>query len=245
MKDAIFDIVRHTASLGFFDLAKITGTADSTEVWTCDEKRNVVLEAELASPTADLIGEVGLGNLSFLNGLTGLYNKDGSEVEVSTVTKNGETIPDYFIFKDADGNNDKYRLMSKEIIDTQLQQSKFKGVKWDISFEPKKSKVSEMSQKAGIYSSLEPTFTVKTENNELVFIFGSDTGGSHFGRMTFAANVTGTIKEGYAWPIDKFLAILKLGMSGDCTVKFCQVACMITINSGLGTYNYILPGHSR
>jgi hypothetical protein len=102
-----------------------------------------------------------------------------------------------------------------------------------------------MSAKAGIYSGLEPTFTVKVENNDLVFIFGSDNGGSHFGRMTFAANVTGSVKEGYAWPIDKFLAILKLGMSGECTVKFCQIACMITIKSGAGEYNYILPGHTR
>lgn len=245
MKDAIFDIVRHTASLGFFDLAKITGTNENTEVWTCDEKRNVVLEAQLKNPAAPLIGEVGLGNLGFLNGLTGLYNKDGVEVLVTNVQKNGKEVPEYFVFKDADGNNDKYRLMSKEIIDTQLEQSKFKGVKWDVTFEPKKSKVSEMSAKAGIYSALEPTFTVKTENNDLVFIFGSDTGGSHFGRMTFASGVTGTMKEGYSWPIDKFLSILKLGMNGDCTVNFCQVACMITIDSGIGVYNYILPGHTR
>jgi hypothetical protein len=245
MKDAILDIVRHTASLGFFDLAKVTGTDANTEVWTCDEKRNVVLEATLNNPVADLIGEVGLGNLSFLNGLSGLYNKDGSEVEISTVERNGETVPDYIIFKDDQGNKDKYRLMSKEIIDTQLEQSKFKGVKWDVEFDPKKTKVSEMSAKAGIYSAIEPTFTVKTENGNLIFTFGSDTGGSHFGRMTFAENVAGSINEGYAWPIDKFLAILKLGMAGECTVRFCQVACMITINSGIGTYNYILPGHTR
>lgn len=245
MKNEIFDIVRHTASLGFFDLAKITGTTESTEVWTCDEKRNVVLEATLNDPVAGLIGEVGLGNLGFLNGLTNLYNKEGSEVEFSTVEKNGQTIPDYFIFKDGEGNKDKYRLMSKEIIDTQLEQSKFKGVKWDVEFDPKKTKVSEMSAKAGIYSSLEPTFTVKTEDGNLVLTFGSDTGGSHIGRMVFAENVTGKINEGYAWPIDKFLSIMKLGMSADCTVRFCQVACMITINSGTGTYNYILPGHTR
>ena len=245
MKDAIFDIVRHTASLGFFDLAKITGTDTATEIWTCDEKRNVVLDAKLKKPNAGLIGEVGLGNLSFLNGLSGLYHKDGVEVTVLTATRNGEETPDYIQFKDADGNSDKYRLMSKEIIDTQLQQSKFKGAKWDIEFEPKKTKVSEMSQKASIYSAIEPTFTVKTEDGNLVFIFGSDTGGSHFGRMTFAAGVTGTVKEGYAWPIDKFLSIIKLGMNGECTVRFSQVACMITIDSGTGVYNYILPGHTR
>lgn len=245
MKDAIFDVVRHTASLGFFDLAKITGTDEGTEIWTCDEKRNVVLDAKLKNPAADFIGEVGLGNLGFLNGLVGLYNKESAEVEILKVEKNGETIPDYILFKDNEGNNDKYRLMSKEIIDTQLQQSKFKGVTWDVEFEPKKTKVSEMSAKAGIYSGLEPTFTVKTENNDLVFVFGSDSSGSHFGRMVFASGVTGTVKEGYAWPIDKFLAILKLGMSGECRVHFCQVACMITIDSGIGVYNYILPGHTR
>jgi len=245
MKDAIFDIVRHTASLGFFDLAKITGTDEATEIWTCDEKRNVVLDAKLKNPNAGLIGEVGLGNLGFLNGLSGLYNKEGVEVNVLTATRNGEETPDYIQFKDADGNSDKYRLMSKEIIDTQLQQSKFKGAKWDVEFEPKKTKVSEMSQKASIYSAIEPTFTVKTEDGNLVFIFGSDTGGSHFGRMTFASGISGTVKEGYAWPIDKFLSIIKLGMNGECTVRFSQVACMITIDSGTGVYNYILPGHTR
>lgn len=245
MKDAIFDIVRHTASLGFFDLAKITGTTSETEIWTCDEKKTVVLDAHLKSPSAELIGEVGLGNLGFLNGLSNLYNKEGSEIEVLTVTKNGNVMPDYLQFKDNDGNSDKYRLMSKEIIDEQLQQSKFKGVKWDVEFEPTKSKVSEMAAKASIYSSIEPTFTVKTENNNVVFVFGSDLGGSHFGRMVFASNVSGTMTEGYAWPIDKFLSILKLGMAGDCRVHFSKVACMITIDSGIGVYNYILPGHTR
>ena len=245
MKDAIFDIVRHTASLGFFDSAKITGTEDGTEIWTYDTDRNVVLDAKLKNPAADLIGEVGLGNLSFLNGLSSLYNKEGAEVEILTVTKNNNTFPDYIQFKDTEGNSDKYRLMSKEIIDTQIEKTPFKVPKWEVEFEPKKSKVSEMAAKAGIYSGLEPTFTVKVENNDLIFIFGSDNGGSHFGRMTFASGVSGNIKEGYAWPIDKFLSVLKLGMGGDCTVKFCQIACMITIDSGIGEYNYILPGHTR
>lgn len=245
MKDAIIDIVRHTASLGFFDLVKITGTDDNTEIWTIDEKRNVVLDARLKNPDAGLIGEVGFGNLGFLNGLSSLYNKEGTEVEVLSNTKNGLSIPDYIQFKDNEGNSDKYRLMSKELIDSQLEQSKFKGVKWDVEFEPTKAKVSEMATKAGIYSSIEPTFTVKTESGNLVFVFGSDTAGSHFGRMVFAQNVGGQLVEGFAWPIDKFLSILKLGMTGECTVKFSKTVCMITIDSGIGVYDYILPGHTR
>lgn len=246
MKNEILDIVRHTASLGFFDLAKVTGTDQTTEIWTIDEKKTVVLDAHLTAPSAGFVdSEVGLGNLSFLNGLCNLYNKESSDIEILTVEKNGRTIPEYLKFKDTEGNTDRYRLMSKEVIDEQLEQSKFKGVKWEVEFEPTKAKVSEMSAKASIYSSIEPTFTVKTDNGNLVVVFGSNTGGSHFGEMILAANVGGAMNEGYAWPIDKFLAILKLGMSGICRVHFNQVACMISINSGIGQYNYILPGHTR
>lgn len=246
MKDAIFDIVRHTASLGFFNLAKITGTTTGTEIWTCDTVENsVVLDAKLKNPDPDLIGEVGLGNLSFLNGLANLYNKENSQIAVLTTTKNGKDIPDYLQFKDTDGNEDKYRLMNKELIDEELEQSQFKGTKWDLSFEPSKAKVSEFAAKSSIYSSIEPMFTIKIENNNLVFIFGSNVGGSHFGHMIFASNVSGNINDSLAWPIDKFLSILKLGMAGECHVHFNNIACMITIDSGIGVYNYILPGHRR
>jgi hypothetical protein len=255
MKDTIFDIVQYTASPGFFDLAKITGTTESTEIWASDEKRNVVLEATLKNPAAPLIGEIGLGNLTVLNGIAGLYKRaEESEsskvkIEVTTVTKNGETAPDYFIFEDQDGNHDKYRLMNKNIINDILEQSKFKGVNWEITLDKKNlkpSKISEFTAKSSVYAGIEPTFTMKTENNELVFIFGSDETGSHFGRMTFATNVTGDIKEGFGWPIDKFLSLIKLGMAAPkCTLNFCQIACMITIESDIGIYNYILPGHSR
>jgi hypothetical protein len=242
----MFDIARHACSLGFFDLAKITGTDTATEIWTCDTvKRTVVLEGKIKNPIPELNGEVGLGNLSFFNGLTSLYNKEGSEVKVLTSTKNGNVVPDYIQFTDNEGNNDKYRLMSKEIIDEQLEVSQFKGTKWDISFEPSKAKVSEFAAKSTIYSGLEPTFTVKVENGDLIFTFGSDIGGSHFGRMVFARNIPASLTEGYAWPIDKFLSIVKLGMAADCTVHFNKIACMITIDTGIAVYNYILPGHSR
>jgi hypothetical protein len=246
LKDAILDIVRHVASLGFFDLAKITGTENETIIYTGDKDTTVVLDAKLKSPNAEMIGEFGLGNLSFLNGLCNLYNKEHSVVEINKVLKNNESVPDYIVFKDNDGNNDKYRLMDRMLIDEQLEQHRFKPPKWDVEFKPLKSKVSEMSQKAGIYSGLEPTFTVGVKDHNLIFTFGSDQAGSHFGRMTFASNISGASSdEDFAFPIDKFLSVLKLGMVGECTVRFSKAACMITIDSGIGVYNYILLGHTR
>jgi hypothetical protein len=243
LKDTILDIVRHTAGPGFFELAKITGTDEETEIWSCDEKKTVVLDAKLKSPAAGLIGEVGLFNLGFLNGLCNLYNKEGGEVTITSTTKHNENVPEYIQFSDNDGNNGKYRFMAAELIPAEYQPSTFRGVKWDTSFDPTKNKVLEMNANAGVYSSIEPTFTAKIENNELIFIFGNVNYG--YGHMVFAKNVSGSMKESQAFPIDKFLSILKLGMSGECKVHFAQHVCMITIDNGVGVYNYILPGHTR
>ena len=246
MKDIISDIVRHTAGLGIIDAVKIVGTDDETVISALDQNKTVILNAKLHHPVPDLVGEFGMGNLGFLNGISNMYQKEGSQVDVSKVQRNGVDYPDSLVFKDVDGNTDKYRLMSKEVVDLELQTVKFKGAKWNISFEPTKAKVQDLAQAAGIYSSIEPTFTVKVDKGNVIFVLGSDSGGSHFGRRIFANNVVGTIRDGIGFPLNQFLTIMKLGMSGQCTVNFSeQGACMISIDSGVGLYNYVLPSLTR
>ena len=131
--------------------------------------------------------------------------------------------------------------MSKEIIDQTLQTVKFKGAEWDVTFEPTKAKVSELQQVAGIYGGIEPNFTVKTEGADLIVTVGA-ADGSFTGKRTFAKNVTGEITEGYAWPLAQVLAILKLGMSGACVMQIsARGALQISVDSGIGKYDYILP----
>jgi len=145
------------------------------------------------------------------------------------------------MFKDADGNTDQYRFMSKEIIEQTLQTVKFKGVEWDVTLEPTKAKVNELQQVAGIYGGIEPNFTVKTEGTDLIVTVGA-ADGSFTGKRTFAQNVNGEITEGYAWPLAQVLAILKLGMSGTCVMQISKKgALMISVDSGIGKYDYILP----
>lgn len=246
IKDIVFDVVKHTAGLGIIDAVKVVGTEEETVISALDHDKTVILNALLHKPSQDLIGEFGMGNLAFLNGLSNLYNREGSSVAVSKVSRNGQDLPDSLIFKDTDSNTDKYRLMSKEIVDNELKTVKFKGAKWNVSFEPTRAKVQDLAQAAGIYGSIEPTFTVKVENGNVVCVLGSDAGGSHFGKRVLANNVTGTIRDGIGFPLTQFLNILKLGMSGVCTVNFSdQGACMISIDSGIGMYNYVLPSLTR
>jgi len=242
-RDIVQDIVKHTAGLGFITSVKVTGTDESTTLDAMDADRTVILQAKLHNAVPEFNGEFGLGNLGFLAGVTALgnYQTDDATVEVVSRDRNGVTSPDHLMFKDADGNTDQYRFMSKEIIEQTLQTVKFKGVEWDVTLEPTKAKVNELTQVAGIYGGIEPNFTVKTDGTDLIVTVGA-ADGSFTGKRTFAQNVNGEITEGYAWPLAQVLAILKLGMSGTCVMQISKKgALMISVDSGIGKYDYILP----
>jgi hypothetical protein len=242
-RDIVQDIVKHTAGLGFITSVKVTGTDESTTLDAMDADRTVILQAKLHNTVSEFNGEFGLGNLGFLAGVTALgnYQTDDATVDVVARDRNGVSSPDHLMFKDADGNTDQYRFMSKEIIEQTLQTVKFKGVEWDVTLEPTKAKVNELQQVAGIYGGIEPNFTVKTEGSDLIVTVGA-ADGSFTGKRTFAQNVNGEITEGYAWPLAQVLAILKLGMSGTCVMQISKKgALMISVDSGIGKYDYILP----
>ena len=242
-RDIVQDIVKHTAGLGFITSVKVTGTDESTTLDAMDADRTVILQAKLHNTVEEFNGEFGLGNLGFLAGVTALsnYQAEDSTVDVVARDRNGVSSPDHLMFKDVEGNTDQYRFMSKEIIEQTLQTVKFKGVEWDVTLEPTKAKVNELTQVAGIYGGIEPNFTVKTEGSDLIVTVGA-ADGSFTGKRTFAQNVNGEITEGYAWPLAQVLAILKLGMSGTCVMQISKKgALMISVDSGIGKYDYILP----
>jgi len=242
-KDVIQDIVKMTAGLGFINAVKVTGTDSETVLDAMDTDRTVILKAKLHNTQPEFVGEFGLGNLGFLSGVSGLanYKEDSATIDVVSRERNGVNSPDHLMFKDAEGNTDQYRFMSKEIIDQNLQTVKFKGTEWDVTFEPTKAKYMELQSIAAIYGGIEPNFTVKTENGNLIITVGA-ADGSLTGKRTFATNVDGELNEGYAWPLSQVLAILKLGMSGTCVMQISKRgALQISIDTGIGKYDYILP----
>lgn len=243
VKDAVQDIVRMTAGLGFINAVKVTGTDSETTLDAMDADRTVIVKASIHNTIPEFTGEFGLGNLGFLSGVTNLpnYREDDATIEVVSRERNGVSSPDHLLFKDKDDNTDQYRFMSKEIIEQTLQTVKFKGTEWDVTFEPTKAKVSELTQVAGIYGGIEPNFTVKTEDGNLIITVGA-ADGSLTGKRTFANNVDGELNEGYAWPLNQVLSILKLGMTGTCVMQISKRgALQISIDTGMGKYDYILP----
>lgn len=240
MRDHLLDLVEHTFKLGCIDLVKITGDTNETVIAGIAEDRSVVLEGKFGAPVADFVGNFGMPNLSKLNILLNIQEyKENAKL---SITRKDTGAPDGINFENATGDfKNNYRFMASEIVNEKLKTVKFKGVNWHIEFEPTVAAIQRLKMQAQANAE-ELTFQAKTENGQLKFFFGDHS--THAGNFVFQPDVTGTLKRAWAWPIKTVISILDL--TGDKTFKISDDgAAMITVDSGLATYNYILPAQSK
>jgi len=240
MRDHLLDLVEHTFKLGCIDLVKITGDTNETVIAGIAEDRSVVLEGKFGAPVADFVGNFGMPNLSKLNILLNI--QEYRENAKLSITRRDTGAPDGINFENASGDfKNNYRFMASEIVNEKLKTVKFKGVNWHIEFEPTVAAIQRLKMQASANAE-ELTFQAKTENGQLKFFFGDHS--THAGNFVFQPDVTGTLKRAWAWPIKTVIGILDL--TGDKTFKISDDgAAMITVDSGLATYNYILPAQSK
>lgn len=244
-KSILLDVIKHTSGLKITNI-KVTGDDALTKLDAIDADRTVILNAKLHDAVPEFKGEFGMGNLGLLSNLTSLSNyATDATIDVVRQERNGVEIPTTLVFQDKFGSKDQYRFMSKELLEAAMRVATFKGAVWDIEVTPTQQRVAQLSEVASSYTSIEPSFSVKLEDGDLVFEVGSHEGGA-LGRRVFASNVTGDFSPGWRWPLDTFLSIVKLGANGSCVVKFSsQGACQIDVDSGIGIYSYILPAMSK
>ena len=243
MKDILQDLVAHTHSLGFIPLVKISSTEDATEIEAMAEDRSVIVNAKTKSPVDEFSGVFGMPNLNKLDiHLKCPEYKEKAKISVVKAQRNGEEIPTGLHFENDTGDfENDYRFMNTEIINEKLKSVKFKGAKWDIEFEPSVASIQRLKFQANAHSE-ESVFQVSTDGTDLKFSFGDAS--THAGSFTFQSNVDGKLKQTWSWPVVQVMSILNL--SGNITMKLADVgAMMITVDSGVAEYNYILPAQSK
>lgn len=243
MRDYLIDIVEHTQALGCIDLAKITGDDKSTILEAISDDKSVVVQATFKTPNAAFAGTFGMPNLIKLNTILKIpeYDKD-AVISLTTQDRNGTMVPTGIHFENASGDfKNDYRFMTMEVINEKLKSVKFKGVKWDIEFEPTQAAVQRFRFQHNANAE-ESQFIAKTENNDLKFYFGDHS--THAGNFVFQSGVSGSLSKGWHWPIIRFISILQL--TGDKKVKFSdEGAAEITVDSGLIEYRYIIPAQTK
>ena len=240
MKDILQDVVAKTHALGFLNLVKVTG-ADTTTIESMAEDRSVILTADTNEAVAD--GTFGMPNLDklALHLKNPEYQKD-AKIDVVKAERNGETIPTHIHFENAVGDfQNDYRFMNQQIIEEKLKSVKFKGANWDVTFNPSMASIARMKLQSAAHSE-EPTFNVMTKSGNLVFSFGDAS--THAGEFVFQHGVEGTLAHTWSWPVAQVQAILNL--DGELTMSISdQGAMMITVDSGMAKYDYILPAQSK
>ena len=244
MRDHLLDIVKNTYGLGNIDLVKITGTAEETAIEALAEDRSVIVQGKLNGPVAEFIGTFGMPNLGKLNTILNIPEyKEDAKISLTTQDDGkGAQIPAglHFENKDGDFKND-YRFMVNKVISEKLRSVTMKNVKWDVELEPTVASITRLKYQASANSE-ETVFTVKTDGNKLKFFFGDHS--THAGDFVFADGVSGKLSKGHAWPVSAVIGIL--GLSGDKKMYFSDESVLrITVNSGIATYNYLLPAQTK
>ena len=93
-------------------------------------------------------------------------------------------------------------------------------------------------------NSEETSFIAKTDGTDLKFYFGDHS--THAGEFIFQAGVSGTLDKNWAWPVAQVLQILKLAESSTVKMHISnEGALQLTVDSGIGEYQFILPAQSK
>lgn len=244
IKDTLQDIVEHTYKLGIIDLVKITGTDKDTMLEALAEDKSVVVQTQFKSPVAEFVnGTFGMPNLGKLNILLGLEAyQENANITVTSRTLNGQTFLDGIHFENAAGDfaND-YRFMSQVLVEEKLRRVTFKEPAWDLEFEPAVASISRLKMQAQANAE-ETLFTARTDQGHLKFDFGDHS--THAGSFVFQHNAAGSLSRQWSWPVKQFIGILDL--VGDKKVNISSAgAAMITVDSGIAVYKYILPAQTK
>jgi hypothetical protein len=244
MKDQLQDIVQHTHGLGTIDMVKVSGTTTETIINSVAEDRSVIVEAKFKAPVAEFVGTFGMPNLGKLKTILGLeVYKDDAKLSINTQKDpSGVDVAAgiHFENKEGDFKND-YRFMSEAVVNEKLKAVKFKGVKWNVDVVPTNASIQRLRFQASANSE-ETTFQARVENGDLKFYFGD--AASHAGNFVFQAGVSGKLTKSWSWPVSAVISILSL--PGDKTFKFAdEGAAMITVDSGLAEYSYIIPAQTK
>lgn len=245
MKDYLLEIVQHTLPLGL-DMVKVTGTDTSTIVEAVSADCLVIMKAQFANPVPEFKGTFGLPNLGKLSSILNSSEfREDAVLSLTTKTQDdGSKVFDGVLFENKDDNfKVNYRFMAANIVAAKIKSvTEIRKPTYQLDIEPTVSGIMRMKNMSGIYNE-HTVFAARTNNGDLRFAFGDPS--SHAGDFVFHTGVTGTATRPWNWPVTGVQTIL--GMSGDKRLRIADNDGLmeITVNSGLGTYVYLLPSHSK
>lgn len=239
MRDYLLDIVKHTVPLGAFNILRIDGTDSSTEIAATEAEKLMVLRGKLHASVDDFTGTFGVPNLPLLNTLLNIpeYTDEKSQYSVIRQQRDGEEQPSAIHLENAAGDfKNDFRLMAKNIINSVEPKSEFKVKSWPVEFVPAVASQQRLKYQTSAHPD-EKAVTFKIEGGNITAQLGDAS--SHSGSFTFHTGVDKTVKKTISVPVLFVNSVLAL--SGDKMVYMGDLGMMISVDSGIAKYDYILP----
>lgn len=238
LKDIMLDVAKNIAGLGSLQEILVEQKDNSTKFTAYDQDSSLNVLAHSKNKVVEFPDSFGLFNLSFFVGLTELYRGDDGTVTTGTNSKNDI---DRLIFSNKDNNKDEYRLTPVNLMKTTSRN--FNGTAWDVVVQPAANKIGEFSQRAGLYSNIDPNVILSTDKGKLVFTFGGTGGGGHIGKFAFA-DTTQVLKRSVTLPISSLLIALKVASQGTPVLSISEKVSQVSFDSGVISYEYLVPSQS-
>jgi hypothetical protein len=245
MREVLLDLIRHTGGLGFLDTVKITGSKSETKVEAMDNDRTVILKAKFKTPEPKFTGEFGMSRFNILQGFLGFasYKADGAKFDIHYKEREGVQTPQELVFRDQEGQSSTYRFMDADLIP---EQARFIGVNWDVSVAPSRSKLQEFIQMAGILSSVEHYFLVKTVDDSLKFYIGDEDASTDKACITIEKDIEGSLKGDLYWDVQSISPIMKLGLDENISLDFSNKGALrLSMQSPFIEYEYLFPARKK
>jgi hypothetical protein len=240
MRDHLLDLISHTHSLGCINQIRISGTDTETNFNALAEDRSVIIDGGFVNPVPDFMGTFGMPNLEKLKILLNLQEyKEDAKLSIS---RRDTGAPDQMNFENKIGDfKNSYRFMAEALANEKIKPPKFKGVKWNVEFEPSVAAILRLKMQASANAE-EATFQAKVEQGDLKFFFGDHS--THAGDFVFQPDVGGDIKRAWPWPVKIVTGILDL--AGDKVMRISdEGAAQIIVNSGIAVYTYTIPAQTK
>lgn len=238
MRDYLLDMVKHTLPLAAFAQLRIDSNADATEISATEGEKQMVLRAKTHSPIPQFASTFGIPNLALLNTLLNIPEYDASAaITLMSKQHEGTAIPFNISFKNAAGDfQNDFRLMSAKVIESMEPKLNFNVKSWPVEFVPTANALQRLKYQVSALPD-EKTVEFRVKDGKITASVGDAS--SHTGSFVFQDGVSATAN--HTIPVPSNFVVGALNMVGDKTIRMGDLGVMITVDSGLVSYDYIIP----
>ena len=240
MRDYLLDIVKHTLPMNAFSQLRVDSNEGSTTISATEAERQLVMQAKTHAAIPQFQGTFGLPNLNLLNTLLNIPEYDESATISFDLKEGNDVVPFKLHFKNAAGDfENDFRLMSKSVIEDREPLLALTA-KFPVDFVPSMNSITRLKYQV---SANPDEKTVQFDVSQGTVRVSVGDASSHSGSFVFATGVDAS--SSYNFDVPSAFVLGSLNMDGDKKIQIGELGLKITVDSGLVSYDYMIPMASK